>query len=277
MRTWEVLATTIALVVSWSGCGGTRTVTEHEPVVPFTAAHGLRRSDKTALKPVLNNPAQRPDPETHQDCDEAAMGHACLATTTAPSDPNEFSQRNCDTNIVANTATSCSLAENAFYEYYESAQASEQPMMVHSPSTGKNYELFCSQEHDLIGCTGSPLSTGIYTSFPMKAIDEYTSAQADSYASKRDVGHPGITAAQRAEERVSAPIETSESEPEPAEGEEEQEEGSSSHAGDQSFCDTHECIGEYESEPGTVVQCADGTYSHAGGIQGACSHHGGER
>lgn len=28
---------------------------------------------------------------------------------------------------------------------------------------------------------------------------------------------------------------------------------------------------------GYVVECADGTFSHSGGIQGACSHHGGER
>lgn len=28
-------------------------------------------------------------------------------------------------------------------------------------------------------------------------------------------------------------------------------------------------------EAGSVVACSDGTLSHAGGIQGACSHHGG--
>jgi hypothetical protein len=44
---------------------------------------------------------------------------------------------------------------------------------------------------------------------------------------------------------------------------------------DPSFCDTHDCIPNFDNGNGSVVQCADGTYSHSGGIQGACSHHGG--
>ena len=52
--------------------------------------------------------------------------------------------------------------------------------------------------------------------------------------------------------------------------------GSSSHAGDAQFCSEHHCIGSFTTEGGTVVECVDETYSHAGGIQGACSHHGGE-
>lgn len=70
-------------------------------------------------------------------------------------------------------------------------------------------------------------------------------------------------------------------EPPPEESEEEaggegDEVGSSSHATDAEFCREHECIGEFETEPGTVVECSDGTYSHSGGISGACSDHGGE-
>jgi hypothetical protein len=44
-------------------------------------------------------------------------------------------------------------------------------------------------------------------------------------------------------------------------------------------CDGHPCIGDWSKEAaegGTVAQCVDGTWSHAGGISGACSHHGGE-
>jgi hypothetical protein len=52
--------------------------------------------------------------------------------------------------------------------------------------------------------------------------------------------------------------------------------GSSSHAEDSHFCSEHECIGNFQEEEGTVVKCSDGSYSHAGGISGACSHHGGE-
>jgi hypothetical protein len=52
--------------------------------------------------------------------------------------------------------------------------------------------------------------------------------------------------------------------------------GSDSHAGDAAFCEEHNCIGNFTTEEGTVVECADGTFSHAGGIYGACSYHGGD-
>jgi hypothetical protein len=44
-------------------------------------------------------------------------------------------------------------------------------------------------------------------------------------------------------------------------------------------CDGNPCIGDWQKEAaegGTVVKCADGAYSHAGGLSGACSDHGGE-
>lgn len=43
------------------------------------------------------------------------------------------------------------------------------------------------------------------------------------------------------------------------------------------FCVTHSCIGSFGSGHGSIVQCSDGTWSHSGGIQGACSWHGGVR
>jgi len=42
------------------------------------------------------------------------------------------------------------------------------------------------------------------------------------------------------------------------------------------FCDTHSCIANFDSGNGYIVQCADGMWSHSGGLQGACSWHGGE-
>ena len=42
-----------------------------------------------------------------------------------------------------------------------------------------------------------------------------------------------------------------------------------------SFCDTHACIPNFDNGTGSIVQCADGTWSHSGGRPGACSHHGG--
>jgi hypothetical protein len=41
------------------------------------------------------------------------------------------------------------------------------------------------------------------------------------------------------------------------------------------FCATHVCIPNYPYGTGSIVRCADGTYSHSGGRQGACSWHGG--
>ncbi len=52
--------------------------------------------------------------------------------------------------------------------------------------------------------------------------------------------------------------------------------GSASHATDQQFCEEHHCIGNFTTEGGTVVECSDGSYSHSGGLSGACSDHGGE-
>lgn len=58
---------------------------------------------------------------------------------------------------------------------------------------------------------------------------------------------------------------------------EQDEVGSPSHASDSTFCSEHHCIGSFRTEGGTIVECSDGTYSHAGGLSGACSHHGGEK
>jgi hypothetical protein len=45
-------------------------------------------------------------------------------------------------------------------------------------------------------------------------------------------------------------------------------------------CDGHPCVGDWKREMalgGTVLQCADGSWSHAGGLHGACSGHGARR
>lgn len=45
-------------------------------------------------------------------------------------------------------------------------------------------------------------------------------------------------------------------------------------------CDGHACVGDWKREMalgGTVVQCVDGSWSHAGGLPGACSGHRGKR
>jgi hypothetical protein len=51
----------------------------------------------------------------------------------------------------------------------------------------------------------------------------------------------------------------------------------SSPTSDGDFCSSHECIGDWDNASGYVVQCSDGTWSHSGGVSGACSWHGGEQ
>jgi hypothetical protein len=53
--------------------------------------------------------------------------------------------------------------------------------------------------------------------------------------------------------------------------------GSLSHAEDEQFCASHECIANFPNGRGTVVQCSDSKWSHSGGITGACADHGGEK
>jgi hypothetical protein len=45
-------------------------------------------------------------------------------------------------------------------------------------------------------------------------------------------------------------------------------------------CDGHACVGDWKRDMalgGAVVRCADGNWSHAGGLGGACSGDGGVR
>jgi hypothetical protein len=54
--------------------------------------------------------------------------------------------------------------------------------------------------------------------------------------------------------------------------------GSSSSAPNSaSFCGTHRCIPSFSEGTGTIVQCADGEWSHSGGRPGVCSRHGGPK
>jgi hypothetical protein len=53
--------------------------------------------------------------------------------------------------------------------------------------------------------------------------------------------------------------------------------GSMSHAEDEQFCSSHECIANFPNGRGEVVQCSDSKWSHSGGISGACADHGGEK
>ncbi len=41
-------------------------------------------------------------------------------------------------------------------------------------------------------------------------------------------------------------------------------------------CSYFNCIDNFYNGHGYMIECSDGTYSMSGGIQGRCSHHGGD-
>lgn len=149
----------VAVALVGAGCGTTRTVTVTAP------SHGRTRVAPYSLSKVFDNPAQPADPATTTPCSATTRGQACVAVGGAevPSNPNEFPQRNCKASLVANSATSCSFAENAFYEYYGSGAHA---VMVHDPTSGHDYEVSCADVGSLVGCTGPRL----YVSFPEASI-----------------------------------------------------------------------------------------------------------
>jgi hypothetical protein len=204
-----------------------------------------------------NNPAKLPDPNAPPCSAQVTPGQACVPGTTSPSSPNQFPQRNCDTNIVANSATSCGLAENAFYEYYATSQAggSTESMQVYSPGTHKDYLVGCTPQNGLVECYGPDLASGIYLDFPTAAVSSYSQADASAYAASHDVGNSGPAP------QPSGPVPPVSTN------------GTGAGA---DFCSTHSCIPTFANGTGYIVQCADGEWSQSGGRPGACSDHGGE-
>jgi hypothetical protein len=53
--------------------------------------------------------------------------------------------------------------------------------------------------------------------------------------------------------------------------------GATSQGGDAAFCRSHRCIASFSEGHGTIVRCADGEWSHSGGLEGVCNRHGGPR
>jgi hypothetical protein len=154
----------------------------------------------------------------------------------------------CDSNIKAKaTTTTCGFAQNSFYEYWVSGQSPD--IEVYSPAAAATFATTCTAGESQVVCTTTDGGT---VRFSQAAVDRYSQSQADGYAATHELG-PG----------ASSNPGPSNSSPSP---------GASN---DPYFCDTHDCIPNYPNGNGTTVQCADGTYSQSGGIQGACSHHGG--
>jgi hypothetical protein len=192
----------------------------------------------------------------------AASSGSSSSTATTSSSPSPTvvkvasrpdPMRHCDPNVTASVHTSCGFAERTFVAYAQAHEQDEtelaQSIRPISPVTGKSYVMECGEsrevaEQSFIACKGGASAK---VEFPLKAIIAYEPAR--------------------------TPEPTPE-EPKASEGEDEV--GSPNHGTDAEFCEEHTCEGDFTTEPGTIVECTDGDYSHAGGIYGACSYHGGE-
>jgi hypothetical protein len=174
------------------------------------------------------------------------------SSTTSSSTGSQLSQ--CGNGIMAGAqTTSCPFAENVFNAVqtgYQNGGSVPLQVMAFSPVTGKTYSLSCSTQASTITCTDS---TGSLVQFPQSNLGPAQSATSTSPAMPTSSTASGTTPSASTE----GP-------------------GSFSHFGDSQFCSTNQCIESFPNGNGYVVQCADGEWSHSGGLSGACSDHGGE-
>jgi hypothetical protein len=234
-----VRLTVAALVaVGFGGCGGQTTVVKTVTVnSPTPATHAAQK--KTAAAPRASAKLVR-----------------ASAKKAKPAAAHGFVH--CDANIQARVpTTSCGFAQNAFYEYWTSGQSAS--IDVYSPATDSVYLTQCTPGEGWIVCTTADDGA---VKFPQGSIDSYSQSQADAYAAAHNTGSDSSSVGTNGS-----------SSPDSSSGPAAPD---STNAGaDPNFCDTHDCIPNYPNGNGSTVQCADGSYSQSGGIQGACSHHGG--
>jgi hypothetical protein len=163
------------------------------------------------------------------------------ASTAAPTTPAFI---HCDPNIeVKESTTTCGFAENVFWHYWTSGESGS--LQVWSPATQSTFATSCESDGEQVVCTTS--QDGV-VKFPVAAVDLYSQRQADAYAGSHDLGPDPYETLPLAASPPSSP------DPTPSPGAN---------------------IPNYANGRGYRVQCNDGMYSKSGGIQGACSGHGG--
>jgi hypothetical protein len=100
------------------------------------------------------------------------------ATTAAP----EFVD--CDPNIEAKLGTTtCPFAENVFWAYWTSGESSS--LEVWSPAAQASFATRCDGDGSQVICTTRDKGA---VRFPQAAVDSYSQAQAEAYASTHDLG-----------------------------------------------------------------------------------------
>jgi hypothetical protein len=181
---------------------------------------------------------------------EARHGQTIEAPWVNRREPAEAStSKSCGRQVRAGAQASCPFAEKVYAAFVKQEQSHGFPpaqVAAHSAVDSREYRLQCVQiaERTLVECaTGNAV---IY--FPLPGKEPFKQ-QSPRQASESNEG---------------------------GQKEGEDRPGSNSHAGDTRFCEEHRCIAYFTTENGTVIECSDGTYSHGGGIRGACSDNGGD-
>lgn len=232
----RMLVATVVLAVGLSGCGSDQTIVRTVTV------------ERSSPSPALADA----DGDGSADATETATTSTTATTTMPAEEPLAAGYQRCDANITAKKATTtCGFATNAFHAYWTSERASR--IRVFSPATQRMFSAECSIAGDEVECTTSDDGAA---RFSKAAVDDYSQTQADSYAADHDVGPEAASSG------GGTPTPRLADPPPPT-------------SSTDSFCDTHDCIPNYDNGNGSTVQCSDGTYSQSGGIRGACSHHGG--
>jgi hypothetical protein len=166
----------------------------------------------------------------------------------------------CDRNIEALAGnTTCEFAQNTFWTYWTAGGADS--FDVWSPAAQSSFTTSCSSNGARVVCSGSDDGK---VRFPEAAVAAYSQEQAGAYAAKHDLGPDPYEGLSLTGTRPSAP------EPAPV-----PDEAPPAYEYDEPPPAPGENIPNYENGRGYRVQCEDGTYSQSGGIQGACSWHGG--
>ena len=222
-----------------SACGSTETT---KTVTVTTPAASTTPATSTSATP------QRPAKRTTHTRSRAAK------TPKAPT------YSHCDANIRVRTATTtCPFAQNVFLAYWTSQNYDDFQLSAYSPAAGREFDVDCTSGQSVVCRSGD----GSEARFPESAVYAYSLAQAKHYVSTHDVGDDIFPwSSDYAPSDESSTSDSPSATP-------------SYSAPDTSSTPPGENIPNYENGRGYRVQCADGTYSHSGGIQGACSHHGG--
>jgi hypothetical protein len=91
----------------------------------------------------------------------------------------------CDANIQAEAGTTtCPFAENVFWTYWTSRESTG-PLLVWSPAARASFDTTCNSDGAQVVCT-TPDNAEVR--FSQAALDRYSQAQADAYASGHDLG-----------------------------------------------------------------------------------------